>query len=252
MGGKPKVGYIIHQYVDKAAVSSRKHRDSHNVRTCQAKAVGDSSLTPHAVMPVKVNVALSLVCLDSVKVWLSCYAINWISILATLCRILQSHMYDFFIFHRCLFVELLNCYGVKLSNTLQTKLDDHLVISREDSVTNTNDLQQVISEPNSQLEQESKIHVRLYKSMTLEILVNIVVDLQSFFKPISKQTEFLVYFHLHDCTMFSKHLKSQIAEISAHSEQTGEVPAMTLGLPPVGTKQTSLDADEKKLLQVRC
>ena len=146
-------------------------------------------------------------------------------------------------------MELLNSYGIKLSNTLQSKLNNHLVISRKDSVTNTNDLQQKISEPNSQLEQESKIHVRLYKSVTLEILVNLVDDLQSFLKPILEQIEFLVYFHLHDCTMFSRHLRSQIVEISAHSEQTGEVPAITLGLPAVSTKQTSSDADER-LLQV--
>ena len=154
-------------------------------------------------------------------------------------------------FNRCLFVKLLNCYGVKLSNTLQSELDNHLVISRKDSVTNTNDLQQIISEPNSQLEQESKIHVRLYKSMTLEILESIVEDLQSFLKPILEQIEFLVYFHLHDCTMFSRHLKNQVVEISTHSEQTGEVPTMTLGLPTVSTKQTSSDAD-KKLFQVHC
>ena len=151
-------------------------------------------------------------------------------------------------FNRCLFVELLNSYGVKLSNTLQSKLNNHLVISRKDSVTN-NDLQQVMSEPNSQFEQESKIRVRLCKSMTLEILIGIVEDLQSFLEPILEQIEFLVYFHLHGCAMFSRHLKSQIVEISAHSEQTGEVPAMTLGLPAVSTKQTSSDPD-KKLLQV--
>ena len=36
------------------------------------------------------HLALSLVCLDSARVWLSCQAIKWISVLAGLCRVLAN------------------------------------------------------------------------------------------------------------------------------------------------------------------
>ena len=43
------------------------------------------------MLPVKADlVILSVVCLDSAIVWLSCYAIKWISVLATLCRVLAN------------------------------------------------------------------------------------------------------------------------------------------------------------------
>ena len=42
------------------------------------------------MLPVKANLALSLVCLDSAKVWLSCQAIKWISVLAELCQVLAN------------------------------------------------------------------------------------------------------------------------------------------------------------------
>ena len=67
--------------------------------------VADSSLTPHAVILVHLSgtiwtimdlqgqensLALSLVCLDSARVWLSCQAIKWISVLAGLCWVLAN------------------------------------------------------------------------------------------------------------------------------------------------------------------
>ena len=36
------------------------------------------------------SLALSLVCLDSARVWLSCQAIKWIAVLAGLCRVLAN------------------------------------------------------------------------------------------------------------------------------------------------------------------
>ena len=50
VGGKLKVGYIIHW--NRVDVSSMKHRNSHSVATCQAKMVDGSSLTPHAALSV--------------------------------------------------------------------------------------------------------------------------------------------------------------------------------------------------------
>ena len=37
-----------------------------------------------------ISLALSLVCLDSAGVWLSCQAINWISVLARLFQVLAN------------------------------------------------------------------------------------------------------------------------------------------------------------------
>ena len=106
-----------------------------------------------------------------------------------------------------------------------------------------------MSQPNGQLKQGPKIVLRLYKSMTMEVLEDIVKNLQSFLKPINEQLNFLVYFHLHKCKMFSRFLKNQIAELSAYSEQSGEVSTALLSLPTVSTRQSCSDTN-KKLLQV--
>ena len=45
------------------------------------------------MLPVKadwLSLALSLVCLDSARVWLSCQAIKWISVLAGLYQVLAN------------------------------------------------------------------------------------------------------------------------------------------------------------------
>ena len=52
VGGKPKAGYTIHRYRDRAIVPSMKYRNSHSVATCQAKTVVGSSLTPRAILLV--------------------------------------------------------------------------------------------------------------------------------------------------------------------------------------------------------
>jgi len=111
---------------------------------------------------------------------------------------------------------MLNHYGVKLTDSLQTKLDNHVVFTGRDYVYNTDDLQQEVDLPIDQLEHEPDITLRLNKLMTLKILLNIVYDLNLFLDPILEQLEFLVYFHLQRCAMFSKHLKSRIAKISTN------------------------------------
>ena len=76
------------------------------------------------------------------------------------------------------------------------------------------------------------------------MLQNIFEDLQLFLEPIFSQLEFLVYFHLHNCEMFSKHLKSQIAKLSTNSEPVEVSNVMTTMLSVVGTQQ-STDSNEK-------
>ena len=143
------------------------------------------------------------------------------------------------IYIRCALVELLNYYDVKLSGTLQAKLDSHLCISAR----GTDNLQQVPCQPNGQVEQ---LVLDLKKPTALKILIDIGEDLQSFLKPILEQLEFLVYFHLHKCKIFIRHLNNRIAEASANSEQPSAVPATAVGLPVVST----IESSDTNLLQV--
>ena len=147
-------------------------------------------------------------------------------------------------------VDILNFYGIKLSHTLQTKLDTHLVLPGKNSGITVDNVQQRLNQPNGQLELEPEMILLLKKSMTWKMLKEIFNDLQSFLEPIASQLEFLVYFHMHNCEMFSKHLKSHIAKISAaNSDQPVEEHDIILAMPIVSAQQSSTDPD-KKLLQV--
>ena len=140
---------------------------------------------------------------------------------------------------------MFNFYGVKLSHTLQTKLDTHLVLPGRSSGINEDDVQQRLNQQNSQIEPE--MILLLKRSMTLKILKELVYDLQSFLEPIASQLEFLVYFHMHNCEIFREHLKSQMAAISSNLEQPVQESAAVLALPTV---QQSSANDDEKLLQV--
>ena len=147
---------------------------------------------------------------------------------------------------RCTLVEILNFYDIKLSHTLQTKLDTHLVIPGRSSGVTEDDIQQRLYQPNDQLELEPEMILFLKKSMTWKILQELFKDLQSFLLPIASQLEFLVYFHMHNCEMFSKHLKSQIAKILyASSERHVDDSSIILIMPAISTQQSSSDPDEK-------
>ena len=143
-------------------------------------------------------------------------------------------------------MDILNFYGVKLSHTLQTKLDTHLVLPGRSSEITEDDVQQRLNQQNSQIELEPEMILLLKKSMTWKVLKEIFNDLQSFLEPITSQLEFLVYFHMHNCEMFSKHLKSQIAKLSAaNSDQPVEESSIIFTLPTVSTQHSSTDPDEK-------
>ena len=151
--------------------------------------------------------------------------------------------------YRCTLVEMFNFYGVNMSNILQTKLDTHLVLPGRSSGITEDDVQQRLNQSNSQIELEPEMILLLKKSMTLRMLKEIFNDLQSFLEPIASQLDFLVYFHLHNCEMFSKHLKSQMAVISSNLEQPVQESAVVLTLPTIDVQQSSTNDDEK-LLQV--
>ena len=143
-------------------------------------------------------------------------------------------------------VDILNSYGIKLSHTLQTKLDNHLILPGRSSAFTEDDVQQRLKQPNDQLELEPEMILLLKKSMTWKILKEIFNDLQSLLLPVVSQLEFLVYFHMHDCEMFSKHLKSQISRMSAaSSDQPVDESAVILAIPMVDTQKSSTNPDEK-------
>ena len=143
-------------------------------------------------------------------------------------------------------VEILNFYGIKLSHTLQTKLDTHLVLPGRSSGVTEDDMQQRLNQSNGQIELEPEMILLLRKSMTRRILQELFNDLQSFLLPIASQLEFLVYFHMHNCEMFSKHLKSQIAKISAaNAERPVDESSIIVRMPTISTQQSSTDPDEK-------
>ena len=143
-------------------------------------------------------------------------------------------------------MDILNSYGVKLSHTLQTKLDTHLVLPGRSSGVTPDDLQQSLNL--LQLDVEPEMILLLKKPMTWKMLNEIFEDLQLFLQPINPQLEFLIYFHVHNSEMFSKHLKSQIAKLSTNPEPVEGSDVLFTMPPAVGTQQ-STDPDEK-LLQV--
>ena len=147
-------------------------------------------------------------------------------------------------------MDLISCYDTELSRTIQFKLGDQLFLRRRDSVDGVHVPQQEIMIPYDLLEQEKPtIILMLGKSVTLKFLLCLRDDFNLFLKPILEQLDFLVYFHLHSCALFKRHLISQMAELSTYSEHTLKTTTITAALPVVSTKQSSCDATDK-LIQV--
>ena len=141
-------------------------------------------------------------------------------------------------------VDILNFYGVKLSHTLQTDLDTHLVLPGRSSGITEDDVQQRLNQQNSPIKLEPEMILFLKKSMTWKMLKRILNDVQSFLEPIAPQLEFLVYFHMRNCEIFSKHLKSQMAAVSSNLEQPVQESAAMSTLPTIGIQQSSANDDE--------
>ena len=142
--------------------------------------------------------------------------------------------------HRCTLVELLSYYGIKFSHTLQAKLDTHLILPEGGPVIITDNMQQIILHHQliDQTELKAEMTLRFKKSMTWKILQEIFNDLQIFLGPLMSHLEFLAYFHLHNCEMFSKHLKNQMAKLAEEpAEEPAEESAIKLILPSVGTTE---------------
>ena len=142
-------------------------------------------------------------------------------------------------------MDILNSYGIRLSHTLQEKLETHLVLPGRSSGVTTDDVQQRLNQTNGQLELEPEMILMLKKSMTIKLIQEISDDLQLFLMPIVDHLNFLVYFHLHHSEMFNKHLMSQITKLSASSEQPIDPSMIAMTMPSVGTRQSSSDPDEK-------
>ena len=106
-------------------------------------------------------------------------------------------------------MDIFNYYGIQFDDSLQNKLDTYLIL--QEGVSADDDMQQIPYQPTDQLDLEPEITLRLKKCVTWKILKEIFSDVNSFLKPVVSHLEFLVFFYLHKCEMFSKHLKSQIA-----------------------------------------
>ena len=132
---------------------------------------------------------------------------------------------------------MLHFYGVRFDDSIQTKLDNHLILPGRGSTVDSSDIQQGLDQP---LDLEPEMVVMLQKSTTLKILKELDLELQNFLHPIFEYFEFLVYFHLHNCEMFSKYLKSQIDKLSEVNKTVAES----------GVTLTSAPEPQDKLEQV--
>ena len=143
---------------------------------------------------------------------------------------------------------MLSCYGIKFSHTLQAKLDMHLVLPDGGPVIITDDMQQILHhQPIGQTKLKLEMTLRFKKSVTWKVLQEILNDLEIFLEPFMSYLEFLAYFHLRNCEVFSKYLKNQMAMLAANSEETVEESTIKLTLSSVSTTELST---ETKLFQV--
>ena len=110
---------------------------------------------------------------------------------------------------------MLDVYGVKLNHTLHEMIKSFAILPGDDSLVGTDDIQQNIIQVHHQLEVEQEAVVLLRQSVTLKILIELLSSLQTFLEPILNKLEFFIYFHLHDCKIFNKYLKYQIATLSS-------------------------------------
>ena len=141
-------------------------------------------------------------------------------------------------------MEMLNVYGIKLNHTLQEMLKTYVVLPGDDSLVHTNDIQQTLSQGHHQFDIEPEMCLLLKQSVTSKILVKLFIELEEFIKPIFSKLEFFVYFHLHDCEIFSKYLNYQLAIISS-SECSVKDSQVILATSPTDSQKSFLESDKK-------
>lgn len=118
------------------------------------------------------------------------------------------------LYYRSTLVDILHFYNIRLDYAIQENLDNHVILPGRGSTVDTSEIQQGLNMPNGQLDLEPDMIIMLRKTTTLKVLKQIELDLQNFLDPLLNKLEFLVYFHLHNCEMFIKYLKSQITKLS--------------------------------------
>ena len=135
-------------------------------------------------------------------------------------------------------------YGLKINQSLQTLLDTHLVVPGEDaSGRKADDLQQTLNEMYHHMEFQPLLQLKT--SATCKVVVELYAQLRSFVKPILKYLDFLVYFHLHNCELFNKYLKHQMATVFSSNSivNPSAIEVMMDG-------QSSVDKPDEKFVQV--
>ena len=143
-------------------------------------------------------------------------------------------------------MEMLNCYGVKFSNTILTMLETYVVLPGVGSSVFVSDVQLKLNQSCREIELEPEWILSLRKSVTWKILLKLFTDLESFLDPIWNQLNFFAYFHLYSCEVFSKYLKYQIAMRST-SKIPVDIAAAKIFLPLTGHRESTKDIDEKVL-----
>jgi len=146
-------------------------------------------------------------------------------------------------------MQMLDVYGVRLSCSLHNMLKTYVVLPGEDS---SDDIQKNLVQSHRKLENESKTHLFLKKSVASKILRKLYTALMEFVNPIFNKLEMFLYFYLHNCEVFSKYLKYQLTLIS-RSQCSVKQSQFKLALPPASSSvscQESLIDPDKKIAQV--
>lgn len=144
---------------------------------------------------------------------------------------------------------MLNSYDVKLSDPVQAMLDAHVILPGTNSKVTKTDTQQRLNQVDRELELDPEMILTFRKSMTWEVLQQVLDELKLFLAPILPQLDFLAYFYLHNCEMFNKQLMWHINEISSGSQKSMDASGVSLNVTVSDIQQLSTDP-AKKLEQV--
>ena len=137
---------------------------------------------------------------------------------------------------------MLRSYDIKLSPTIQTLLDTHIILPGMHCNATIKDTQQRLNLYESQLELDAEMILIFRKSMTWKVLQETLDKLQVFLEPILQDLDFLVYFYLHHSEIFDKHLRYRINKVSVYSQRPMDASTMNY---TVDLQQLSTDPAEK-------
>jgi len=146
-------------------------------------------------------------------------------------------------------MEMLYFYGIKLADTIQMKLDNYVILPENSSTATSSELCAKLSQLNRKFDLEPKMTPTLRKNMSFKLLTKLDSDLRDYLNPISMELDFLVYFHLHNCKIFIKYLKSEVNRLLSFNSSIEELAVSVPLLSP--SKRLSTVDPREKLEQVK-